>query len=209
MKKMLFAALLLLFAAFHGNGSEQIEIRPDKAEIILPAGSNPIVRIAAGELQKHLKLITGTEIPIRREHVSGFYPFRFTGVPNGEKLRPEEAVFTAGKDETAFYGDDTPFKSSLDDFSTLTYGNRFGTMTAVCCFLEKQFGIKWLWPGDSGIVFPERKTLALNTGTVRWTPQLVMRSIRTGYYSPWHRKAMEEKGKILPQEFRLEGKQFR
>ena len=63
-----------------------LEIDPAKAVIVAPGSE----KLAAGELQKHLKLITGVEIPIQGK-ADGQFAFTLGNPPSDAGLQPEEA----------------------------------------------------------------------------------------------------------------------
>lgn len=154
MKRILLLCTLFTASLLFGT---DIEIDPSTAVIVAP----PSEKVAAAELQKHLRLITGVQIPIRAK---ADHEFAFTlGNPPAEtKLSPEETRWEVTPDGVRLYGEGPN-----------------GTSFAVYDFLEKQFKIRWIEPGDRGICYPEMKKLKLTTGSGKWTPgQLGMRQIR-------------------------------
>ena len=60
-----------------------LEIDPAKAVIVAPGSE----KLAAGELQKHLKLITGVEIPIQGK-ADGQFAFTLGNSPSDAGLQP-------------------------------------------------------------------------------------------------------------------------
>lgn len=125
-----------------------LEIDPAKAVIVAPGSE----KLAAGELQKHLKLITGVEIPIQGK-ADGQFAFTLGNPPSDAGLQPEEARWKVSRDGVHIYG-----------------GQRNGTAFAVYDFLEKQFKVRWIEPGDRGISYPEMKMLKLEETSGHWTP---------------------------------------
>ena len=57
-----------------------------------------------------------------------------------------------------------------DDTVRLTASTGEAMGHAVSWFLEQAFGVRWLWPGDSGIVIPHRTDVAFPVGTQRVKP---------------------------------------
>ena len=134
-----------------------LEIDPAKAVIVAPGSE----KLAAGELQKHLKLITGVEIPIQGK-ADGQFAFTLGNPPSDAGLQPEEARWQVSRNGVHIYG-----------------GPRNGTAFAVYDFLEKQFKVRWIEPGDRGISYPEMKMLKLEETSGHWTPgRLAQRRIR-------------------------------
>lgn len=204
MKRIILVFLLILGFALI---AEQLEINPEKSDIVLSPNTGGIARVAALELQKHLKMITGVEISIREQATPDRYAFCFNGTPQDKKLKPEESVFEVTQAATFFYGDDTPFQSDKSITTIIFRGSKFGTLTAVYDFLEKQFGVRWIWPGDSGIIYPHSNKLLLKTGSRNWKPEFIIRHIGPGY-GMWKWKTYEQTSKDLPVDFRLTQEQY-
>lgn len=164
----------------------EIKVKPDKAVIVVPAeqevgedeaGADRRQRLAlaarvneaAGELQKHLALVTGREIPIVVADAvpEGSYAF-FVGIPypdDKKPLAPEEARWRVTPEGVYLYGD----TKSL------------GPVFAVYDFLESQLGIRWIEPGDRGIAYEKQSPSQLKTGESAWAPELLLRKIRTSW----------------------------
>ena len=106
------------------------------AKIVRAKKENPQQKFAADELEKHLKLIAG-----RTGDGEGFrFVFRR---PTGAK-DVQYAAFAKREGNTIwFWGDDIGARRYP------YYGSAF----AVYGFLEKILGVKWVRPGDDGIVF--------------------------------------------------------
>ena len=206
MRRLPVFLLLLLTAGFLQAG-DTVKIEPAETVIVLPPNAGGVMRIAAYELQKHLKLITGVEIPVADKTLPGKYTFRFEVSGKGGEQKPEEAFYEIRKDAVFFRGDDSPFPANAPITTILCTGNRFGTLSAVYLFLETQFHVRWLWPGDSGIVYPETKHPILKTGSEKWVPRLLQRSIGPGY-GMWRWNHFERIQKQMPPEFRLTRKQY-
>ena len=74
--KKLFALALCLCGALTA-GLAAFEVDPAGAQIVVPADATGIVKFAAKELQRHLTMMTGKEIPITAKAVPGKYTFLF------------------------------------------------------------------------------------------------------------------------------------
>ena len=120
-------------------------------------------RAGTAELEKHLALVApGRTGDGEAVFVVGTPP---PGVAAAGRFE-SHARATGGK--VYFWGDDR------------TTGSR-GTQYAVYEFLDKALGVKWVFPGDDGIVAPPRATLELADGAEwSYTPPFDLVSIRPG-----------------------------
>ncbi len=57
-----------------------------------------------------------------------------------------------------------------------------GSHYAVTTFLEQELGIRYLWPGELGLVIPKRKTISVNGLDFRHTPLIAQRRMRNSRY---------------------------
>ncbi len=138
------------------------------AAIIFPDRACPSVRAAADELQHHVWKATGATLPVVNEQEAGVKgpaiylgPCRKTqeaGITadglkiNGWRIRSQgENLFILGNDN-----DDDPFR--FPKYSTYA---RTGTLFGVYDLLEREMGVRWVWPGELGEVVPRRTTLLL------------------------------------------------
>ncbi|MEA2012198.1 MAG: DUF4838 domain-containing protein, partial [Verrucomicrobiota bacterium] len=187
--------------------NKEIKINPAKCTIVLPKGADGVKSFAAEELKKHLKLITGLSIPIivndekKTEEVFCF----MVGIPSpydADCLRKEEAKYIVTDNMAYIYGEDKINSSnkSAQKVSTQMKYNRTGTLFAVYAFLENEFGIKWLEPGDKGIVYKPSRTLTLRENNYNWTPKLSKRAIRS---NSWRWKYVKNRQKSLPVSMRI------
>ena len=84
MKKLLL--FFLTISALYAAGAT-VKVSPAQAEIVVPPNSSATVRFAAKELQDHLKMVTGKNIPITAQKSNGKYHFIFAK-PANVKLKP-------------------------------------------------------------------------------------------------------------------------
>lgn len=171
--KCMVAGLLAL-SIFTGNGTaaaRTVEVAPDASVIVIPPSPEPRVEQslmeAATELQKHLALITGSEIPIKpaAEKPDSDYTFYVGIAPESREteLAEQETRWIVGSEATHIFGE-----------------GRQGTLYAVYSFLQDQLNVHWIAPGDEGIVYREQNPAVLTAGTFNWLPKLRYRSIRLG-----------------------------
>jgi hypothetical protein len=157
--------------------AETVTVDPKTCVIVIPGdleaqhvSYRSMLQLAAGELQKHLGLITGKEpdiVTTGKADVRG-YPF-YVQAKRPEvtdELKTGEARWRV-----------TPRAAYL--FGNNDRGER-GTLNAVYDFLESQLGVRWIEPGDVGISYQKQNPLALTVGEGRWAPKLMYRRIRQG-----------------------------
>lgn len=163
-----FLLLLLALAAPAARG-ERIEIAGRDCLVVLPAETNAVTETAARELQQHLRLVTGQPVAVTNAAAAGAgsgYPF-FLGVPapgDARPLAPEEARWEITPRGAWLWGNDGRGRS--------------GTQDAVYGFLEEELGVRWIEPGDFGVVAPTQASLTLTAGRRRWVPEMKLRKIR-------------------------------
>ena len=138
------AFLLAAQGAFAG------EIDLSSAKIVRARKENEQQKIAADELEKHLRLVCG-----RTGEGNGPVTFVFAR-PSGAKSAPYSAFAKREGDTIWFWGDDKGAKRYP------YYGSAF----AVYGFLESVLGVRWVEPGDGGIVFEPKSKVDLPDG---WT----------------------------------------
>lgn len=204
--------LLTVFATLSGavSGATR-QVNPAAAAIVLPAAPSAVQVFAAQELQKHLGLISGAEIPIRAELGDATRPFYIGAWPLGVDfmLAPEEGRWWVNDSCAWLCGEDShpePVPAGKDiSVRAVTRQPRTGTLNAVYDFLEKQFGVRWIEPGDRGISHPVTPgTLTLTIGEGGWKPgQLIKRGLRSGLPN-----RLADYNQDLPEPFQLTEKQF-
>ena len=127
------------------------------AEIVVSPQANTLERYAADELAWHLQKITGKEFPIVAQPTGTLIPIRIgrmSPLPrdgwknkNEGTLRiTEDAVDLAGFDENGPIGH-------------IAYSS--GSARAVYSLLEEELGVRWLWPGETGVYAPKRTDIEL------------------------------------------------
>ena len=115
-----------------------------RVRIVRARGENPQQKIAADELEKHLRLVCGSEV--------GETGFAFVFA------RPKDATNAAHSAFARRTGDTVYFWG--DDKGTRRYPY-YGSAFAVYGFLETALGVRWVRPGDDGIVFKPQRAVDL------------------------------------------------
>ncbi len=193
MKTLLVAAAFLL--PFQGCAARVENSRAlpivtggvPSATIVLAKNPTRAAQFAAFELQWHLLRMTGGTVPIVREGqpvagtpilVGDSGLVRKLGI-RPDRFGPEEylvkftevAVVLAGHDKAdwgAVRYDDTPDRDEIASWPSLW--DERGSAHAVCDFLERDCGVRWFNPTDSGTDIPVRKTLAVRGPDIRRSP---------------------------------------
>ena len=142
---------------------------------------------AAAELKKHLEL-TGNKLAPGAGALQVLI-----GTP-GEKaaLQPGEVRWLYKDGKLYLWGNERT--------------NRSGTEFAVYEFLDKKMGVRWLYPGDTGIVVPPCKTISFKEGeSGKWVPPLLWAYVR-GYR--WDIRGFEQVNYAAPPALRVDKKQW-
>ncbi len=160
------AAALCANAATFDLAAAKVEVK----------GGGSDCRLAAKELEDHLKLIAGARTG------NGPCVFAVGERPEGA---PEPGAFESfarvcgGK--VFFWGDDAMHGNTRSK----------GTLFAVYEFLDRVLGVKWVHPGDDGIVAPPRRTVELEDGAEwRFRPPFALNSIRIGNFARFDEKTV-------------------
>jgi len=186
-------------------------VKPENIVIQLPVKANAAAKTGVQELQKHLQLITGVQVPVSsRKAQAGKYVFYVGIAPPDDKrrLQTEEACYRVTPQGAWLYGNDQfmkKHKTVLENALDWTY-SRVGTMFAVYNFLERELKVRWPAPGDENIVFTPQNPLKLHSAELDWRPQLVNRLLWGTTFSPWYYKRTTS-NKNIPEAFKLSDKQ--
>ncbi len=166
-------ALLFVFAMLLSSCVFGITLVKDGealAEILLHSSSLPIERFAAEELCYHVKRITGVELPILKAASGKKIPIvlgKATKIPT-RGLEENACIVQIAADHIDIAGSDglgEPFN----------FQSAAGTLYGVYDLLEKKLGVRWLWPGETGVVVKHQSTLELAEET--WTVEPPLRAI--------------------------------
>ena len=161
----------------------------DRCVIIL--GDNPSVAAndAAHELQQTIRTMSGATVSIKHERDVGNGNPATVHVLVGDSsaakeaglesrhLPPEGLVIKTVGSRLVLLGSDIAPNGRPTD----------GTFFAVATFEEEILGCRWLWPGDSGTVIPQKKTITVPVDLeIRQSPRLIMRRIRNCFGNGWY-----------------------
>ena len=196
-------ALALLAGLPTASGFDLVKDGDPNAAIVVQGGGRErrMVQRAAEDFAYHVKLITGTRVPILKAQdpeaaavthavYIGESPFtRALGIDK-EKLPLEGCRILADGTCLAIVGKDVggdPFRSRSQP----------ATWFGVAHYLEKYHGVRWLWPGEQGIAYTPKKTLSVGPVDETKRPVYLLRKLRSPFsalcsYGKWLRKAQTQ-----------------
>jgi len=168
------------------------------AAIVLADESTRSARLAAAELEEHVRLMSGASLPIVSEsdelpaglapvYVGESQATRTLGLLN-HQFAPHEALVRVtasyavlmGRDDLDFGPIDHNKLGTWKGFQRMRPFYRLGSVYAVYDFLERFCGIRWYMVSDVGRVVPRRETLALAACEWRRRPWTSYRYIGYG-----------------------------
>ncbi len=164
-----------------------------KAAVIVSAGSTPTSApaMAAKILCDHLAQMTGAKLPILREEDAG--PAQIEGGRlrfEGGRVPPEAESFILvgesdltrrlGADSTGLGSGGIALKTTGN--TLLVLGSPVGPDTRGCRYaavaLLEELGYRYLWPGETGKVIPQRADVVVGPLDKRFSPPIALRHIR-------------------------------
>ena len=168
------------------------DVNLETVRVTCPSNATEACRTAAEDLEKHLMLISGERTPSNDGWV-----FAVGQTPPGELQAGNfESRSKVCGNTVYFWGDEG------------TYGleTSQGPLFAVYEFLDKALGVRWVYPGDEGIVVTHRTSVNLEDGQEwRFVPPFEVCVIRGGN-AQWRRYGRRSPG--LPKEFRTTRERF-
>lgn len=210
----MLAAISLGTTALRAKSEDPtIKINPSSCVIVVPAKKTAVIDYAVEELQFHLKLITGCDVPVVKRPQAGQFPIGVGLLPPEVKtsLEVEEGRWVVTPKGIFLYGRDAVNKKALRGGGTardiaMASKTQAGTLYAVYEFLENALGVHWIEPGLAGITYTPQKVLVLPVSEGQWVPQLVQRHMRTAYKEDLRDRALKE-GEV-PKDMQFSAKEF-
>lgn len=169
-----------------------------RAVIVIPDDPLPVHEYAAEELAWHLKRISGAEIPVGGEadarpaegfveiHIGPTRAAAEAGVDMEELPEFGFALKRVG-DALYFYGVDgsapMPEQRALPGTGpgrSPDIRTPVGSLMAVYEFLERELGVRWVWPGDLGVVAPASPTIRVGGDGFVSEPRFAHINMRAG-----------------------------
>lgn len=192
---MAAAMVPLLESAALADGIDVVGPAGSHAILIVPDRPIPAEEYAAQEIQYHVRQSTGVELPIVKESAR---PVGDDDAPAAICIGNTEALHRAGLDErvralppnacliklcgqTLFIaGRDTDGPLWSNQWTIHEVRTHMGTLFGAYELLEKQLGVKWLWPGETGQVIPRHESIHVEQWDQTWTPPLIHSRLRDG-----------------------------
>ena len=167
MKKLVFLIALSILTAI--NAAVIVQDGKPQAEIILGDNPVPVAKFAAKELNTHIKLISGTELPIVKKRGTAKTAI-YVGFVPGKKIdfKEQEYLISVSGNEIILAGKDC----AIDKKNR--WGNLFdhrATCYAVYDFLER-LGIRWYLPTEIGTVYTPSKNISVPDMKKQFTPDM-------------------------------------
>jgi len=165
------------------------------ATIVLAREATRSARLAAAELQYHLRKITGAALVIvdegqrvegNRVLVGESQATASLGV-QAAQFAPQEYLIRFGPGTLVLIGRDKPDHGKFDYADAGTFPSLFdeqGTCYAVYDFLERHCQVRWYLPTELGLVCPATASLRVSGSELRRSPAMKYRYVHIGYQIP-------------------------
>jgi hypothetical protein len=192
---ILFILIMCVMYVFHigcasnGNGNKAVIVDDGviTAVLVIPDNPSPVVKASAHELNLYIAEITGAVLPLKRadeitdteQTIISIGSTKFAdelGLSDKDMIFGEFICRQKGNVIAIFGKDNNIFEQ---DFGRGENGNWNG----VCRFSEEYLGVRWLWPGDYGLVIPKQKILSVRLDIdFSEKPQISGRRVRDKIY---------------------------
>ncbi|MDI1248727.1 MAG: DUF4838 domain-containing protein [Lacunisphaera sp.] len=179
---LMWAGLLTLaFAVGARADVELVRNGEAVAVVVIADDANAVSRYAAEEIVYHVRKATGATLPILTESAASAGPRICVGATRAarkaniavDRLAPETAMIVTTGTALIIVGGD----AAGDPLATDTFA---GTLFGVYEWLERDVGVRWLWPGELGTYVPELRSLRATTANLTVAPRFFQRNVRPG-----------------------------
>ena len=184
LKTQLLLIITLFTAAFATADSRSIELRRGQTGVAIVTAEkpSPTVQFAAEELKNALKKTLDIKATICSERkqppqISFRFllgPTKSNPLPAGTKY-DHFSIKSLDKQTLQLVGGDDKRKPLAD-----YYLARTGTLYAVYRFMRDKLGIRMLWPGEGGVIYPHLNSIEVSNINLSDGPKL---PIRTAFYN--------------------------
>ncbi len=160
-------------------------VKDGKPQAVIVTADKPsrVVLYAAEELTQHVEKACGVRLEVCAEseakadkrpriHLGDSPAVREAGI-DVSKLAAEAFVLRVTKDAVFIAGND-------GGGDPLDSDTRAGTLWGVYEWLDRDVGVRWLWPGELGTHVPKTKTVAARISDETTAPRLFQRRLRAG-----------------------------
>lgn len=160
---LLWCPVLLVSSGLRGGEFTLVKDGQSEVSIVLSAEASPQLREAAEVLQDFFERSTGVRLEVHEDQgrESGKSVIYIGTVPAGSRVPYDLSEL-----------DDDGFVMGGVDPHTFVIigGSDWGTEFGVYDFLEKFMGVRWLMPGENGLVIPEHHTVKIPLEWIRDEP---------------------------------------
>ena len=127
--------------------------------IVGPSEARGSNGLAVDELRYHLSVVSGSKIS---ENGNALFRFVFAKPADGRDPEPYESRYRIDGNTVWFWGDDSgpTMTWRLGEKPYVEPKIHNGTLFAVELFVENELGVRWVWPGEDGMVFKKRSTFS-------------------------------------------------
>lgn len=194
---------LLIASSSQTLGIEIVRNGEPTAVVVIPDAAFPVVQYAAQEFRYHVQKSTGTTLSMVTEQnragsasgsvfLGSCRETQRAGI-RPEALPPNAFVIRCAGGNLFLAGHD----SDGPAFGGYTNKTRAGTLFAVYEFLERQLGVRWLWPGELGEVIPRRRYISVAAWDQVERPRLLFSLLRcsTKHLAGW--SSDQAKGRFI------------
>lgn len=154
-----------------------------QAVIVIADKPTRVAQHAAKELVWHVEKASGVRLEVcaesenrkdalKRIYLGNCRATRTAGI-QVEKLYSETFVLRVTDDAVFIAGDD-------GGGDPLDADTRAGTLWGVYDWLDRDLGVRWLWPGELGTYVPKTRTVAAKVRNETTAPRLFQRRLRAG-----------------------------
>ncbi|MDO8542949.1 MAG: DUF4838 domain-containing protein [Opitutaceae bacterium] len=160
-------------------------VKDSRAAVVVVIADQPtaVARYAAEELVYHVEKATGARLAILSEsagrperggciYIGDTRAARAAGI-DVPRLAPETSVLRMTDSAITIAGGD----AAGDPLDPGTFG---GTLFGVYEWLERDVGVRWLWPGELGTVVPKTRTVRARNADTTFSPAFFQRNVRGG-----------------------------
>jgi hypothetical protein len=170
----------------HGLSAQVDLVRAGQpaATIVIPAQPSPAVRLAAEELVYHVAKASGLKLAVVSEsaapragsriYLGDTEAARAAGI-QAAKLPAETFIWRTAANEPVVF-----IAGRDDDGDPLDRDTSAGTLFGVYEWLERELGVRWVWPGELGTFVPKSSTIVAHPANEKISPRFFQRHLRSG-----------------------------
>lgn len=174
-------------------GFEVVINHTPNAVIVIPDQTKATVKYAAEELVYHIEKSTQARLSVVREsELSASDRQRIylgeTQAARAANIFPQQLpletfVIRTQADALFIAGNDAVDEPLVTTPPFGTFNNSAGTLFGVYEWLERDLGVRWLWPGELGTYVPKRSLVVVSEFDEVVKPRFFQRNVRSGVFA--------------------------